>query len=219
MTPTWPEGARLLLMRHGETYSAHPDAAMASAGEDAELPLTPRGEAQLLEVAAWLAQHPLGAAHSSTFRRARDTARIVTTSHGLDPEPHEALVELPLHPPAGGTFRDVARGYLALARALEERPASELELEDGTTLGGRLDAALATLSRLLVAGPAPLLVVAHGGLNRFLLAHFLGLPLGRALGLEQDFACINVIEFVRGGRAWVRAVNATFHDPLKREGA
>ncbi len=219
MTPTWPEGARLLLMRHGETYPARTDATMASAGEDPELPLTPRGEAQLREVAAWLAQHPLGAAHSSSFRRARDTARIVTAPHGLDPQPHETLVELPLHPPAGGTFRDVARGYIALARALEERPASEVRFEDGTTVGARLDAALTTLSELVESGPSPLLVVAHGGLNRFLLAHFLGLPLARALGLEQDFACVNVIEFVRGGRAWVRAVNATFHDPLKRDGA
>jgi len=61
------------------------------------------------------------------------------------------------------------------------------------------------------------LVVAHGGLNRFLLAHWLGMPPSRAIGIEQNFACVNVVEFVGSGRPWVRAVNVTLHDPLKGE--
>ena len=124
-------------------------------------------------------------------------------------------MELPLHPPAGGTLRDVARRYIAVARELESHPPAVVSFDDGTTLGDRLDAALGTLCRLLQHEDGPVLVVAHGGLNRFLLAHFLGLPPARAIGIEQDFACINVIDFVRGGRAWVRTVNATLHDPLK----
>ena len=58
-------------------------------------------------------------------------------------------------------------------------------------------------------------MVAHGGLNRFLLTGFLGLPLHRFLAVDQDFACVNLVEFVAGGRPWVRALNVTYTDPFK----
>ncbi len=38
-------------------------------------------------------------------------------------------------------------------------------------------------------------VVSHGGINRVILCHFLGIPLENIFRIEQDFAAVNIIEF------------------------
>jgi broad specificity phosphatase PhoE len=41
-------------------------------------------------------------------------------------------------------------------------------------------------------------VVAHGGVNRVVLCHFMGTPLEHIFRVEQDFACVNIIHFADG---------------------
>jgi broad specificity phosphatase PhoE len=213
----WPKGRRLLLMRHGETYEPRLDTPMAGPDEDPLLPLTPRGRERLREVAAWIAHARIEAAYASPFVRARETAEIVAEPHGLAIETLAPLRELALYAPAGGTLRDVAARYLALMRDIDQRPPHEVPLDGGQTLGAVIDDALTALHDAITRASGTLLVVAHGGINRFLLAHWLGMPVSRAIGIEQNFACVNVVEFVGSGRPWVRALNVTLHDPLKGE--
>jgi len=190
---------------------------MPGPDEDPHLPLTPRGRERLREVAAWIAHTKIEAAYASPFVRARDTAEMVGEPHGLAIGSLPALRELPLYAPPGGTLRDVASRYLTLMRDLDERPLHEVPLDGPLTLGAMLDAAFAALYEVIARASGTVLVVAHGGLNRFLLAHWLGMPTSRAIGIEQNFACVNVVEFVGSGRPWVRALNVTLHDPLKGE--
>jgi broad specificity phosphatase PhoE len=214
----WPKGRRLLLMRHGETYEPRLDAPMvAHAGEDAALPLTERGRARLAEVADWIARVPVEAAFASPFARAQETARIVTRAHGLPIGTLPAIRELPLYGPPGGTLRDVAHRYLRLIQDLAAKPLHDVPLDGPEPLGVVLDNALAEIRAAVEQATGTVLVVAHGGLNRFLLGHWLGMPPERAIAIEQNFACVNVVEFVGSGRPFVRAINVTLHDPLKLE--
>ena len=212
----WPKGRRLLLLRHGETYEPRLDAPMAGADEDPQLPLTERGRERLRDVAEWVAKVPIERAYASPYRRAQETARIVAQPHGLEVATLDALAELPLHPPPGGTLRDVAHRYIGLVRDLAERAPHEVLLDD-RSLGSILDAALEQIRVTMEEATGTVLIVAHGGLNRFLLGHWLGMPPARAIGIEQNFACVNVVEFVGSGHPWVRALNITLHDPLKSE--
>lgn len=212
----WPKGRRLLLMRHGETYEPRLDSPMAGPDEDPLLPLTPRGRERLREVAAWIAHTEIEATYASPFARAQETAEIVAEPHGLAVGTLQPLRELALYAPAaGGTLRDIAVRYLALMRDVAERPLHEVPLDGPHTLGAVIDAALSALHEAVERASGTVLVVAHGGLNRFLLAHWLGMPASRAIAIEQNFGCVNVIEFVGSGRPWVRALNVTLHDPLK----
>ena len=81
----------------------------------------------------------------------------------------------------------------------------------GETLAQVRARALPAIERLVTlhAGQT-FVVVAHGTVNRVLLAHWLGMPLREARTISQDNAAINTIEFVQG-RAAVFAVNATAH--------
>ena len=213
----WPKGRRLLLLRHGETYEPRLDAPMGGPDEDPQLPLTERGRERLREVAAWIARAPIESAYASPFRRAQETAQIVAEPHGLSVATLGALSELPLHPPPGGTLRDVAHRYIGLVRDLAEHAPHEVLLDGDRSLGAIIDAALADIRVAMERATGTVLVVAHGGLNRFLLGHWLGMPPARAIGIEQNFACVNVVEFVGSGHPWVRALNVTLHDPLKSE--
>jgi broad specificity phosphatase PhoE len=209
------QGKRLYLMRHGQTYEPRLDAPMASAEEDPGLTLTPAGRADVVATAQAMAKLDLDAAFSSTFERSLETARMIAEPHGLAVRTHPAFEELRLHPEPGGTLLDVARKYLALSRELAAREASEVELDCGRSVADVVATAQDALADLLSGSAKRILVVAHGGLNRFLLTGFLGLPLHRFLALDQDFACVNVVEFVGGGRPWVRALNVTCSDPFK----
>jgi broad specificity phosphatase PhoE len=212
-------------MRHGETYLPRLDTAMAGPEEDPALPLTPRGRERVEATARAMASLRIDAAASSTFHRSFETASLVAAPHGLTVERHAGLEELRVHPPGGGggTLQEVARRYLDLARRLREEPADAVRLDCGRSMAEIVSGAEAALAEAL-AGPAErVLVVAHGGINRLLVTRFLGLPIARFLAIDQDFACVNVIEFAgspragagAGGRPWVRAMNVTSHDPFK----
>lgn len=212
---SWPAGRRILLMRHGETYEPQPETRLPGPDEDPQLPLTERGRERLADVARWMSALPIEAAYSSTYLRSRETAQIVAGPHGLDVAPLEALKELALYGPPGGTLGDVARRYIALIRDLQEKPEHEVTLDCGRSLGQVVDGAVDALREVAERSRGTVLVVAHGGLNRFLLGRWLGMPAERAIGIEQNFACVNVVQFAPGGHPWVRAINCTLHDPLK----
>jgi broad specificity phosphatase PhoE len=202
-------------MRHGETYASLPEAKLPTAAEDAHLPLTARGRERVAEVSRWLADVQVGAVYSSPYLRSRETARAIAEPHRLEPIALEGLEELAVHPPPGGTLADVARRYIGLVRDLAEKSEHDVLLDCGRSLGTVVDGAVARIREALVASEGTLVVVAHGGLNRFLLARWLGMPAVRAIAIEQNFACVNVVEFVGSGHPFVRTINCTLHDPLK----
>jgi len=210
------EGKRLYLMRHGKPYEPLPETPAAPPDRDPQLPLTQEGRAGVEAAARALDHVAFERAFSSTFLRSHDTARIVAAPHGIEVETRREFEELRVYPEEGGDMRAAARRYIRLARELERRPASEVVVDEAgrsveTILGEAWTALVGCLE-----GPAQrILLVAHGGINRLLLSHILGLPLHRFLALDQDFACVNVIEFVRRGRPWVRALNVTVDDPFK----
>ncbi|MCX5738322.1 MAG: histidine phosphatase family protein, partial [Proteobacteria bacterium] len=164
----WPVGRRLLLLRHGETYQPRLDAPMVGPDEDPQLPLTERGRERLREVAAWVAKVPIEHAYASPFRRAQETAQIVAEPHGLEIATLDALAELPLYAAPGGTLRDVAHRYIGLVRDLAEHAPHEVLLDGERSLGSILDDALAAIRVAMECATGTVLVVAHGGLNRFL---------------------------------------------------
>ena len=59
-------------------------------------------------------------------------------------------------------------------------------------------------------GEGVLLVVAHGGINRLLAAHLLGMPLESARRLRQDNGSISIFEPFLGGWA-LKLWNGTDH--------
>ncbi|MBE0598283.1 MAG: histidine phosphatase family protein, partial [Desulfuromonadales bacterium] len=50
-------------------------------------------------------------------------------------------------------------------------------------------------------------LVAHGGVNRLILLDAVGAPLERLFSIEQDFGCLNIIDYHADGISVVKLVN------------
>jgi alpha-ribazole phosphatase/probable phosphoglycerate mutase len=50
-------------------------------------------------------------------------------------------------------------------------------------------------------------VVGHGGVNRVILLDVIGAPLDRLFHIEQDFGCLNVIDYYPDGASVVALLN------------
>lgn len=59
-------------------------------------------------------------------------------------------------------------------------------------------------------------IVSHGGLNRILIARAIGLSLNKIFSLEQDFVCINVLDFYPDGPVTLRLLNWSADKGIRR---
>ena len=58
------------------------------------------------------------------------------------------------------------------------------------------DRVAAAFEKIVRAHPGErVAIVAHGGVNRVILCHIIGIPLENIFRIEQDFAALNIIEF------------------------
>ena len=51
------------------------------------------------------------------------------------------------------------------------------------------------------------LVVGHGGVNRVILLDAIGAPLDRLFHIEQNFGCLNIIDYYPDGIGVVKLLN------------
>ncbi|MFI5317871.1 MAG: histidine phosphatase family protein [Myxococcota bacterium] len=210
---------RIYLMRHAE--AAYVDADGRIARDPREVPLTARGRREAAGMGLLLAPAHFDRAVCSGLPRTVETAEIVLADKRL---PLERVPELE-------EVRGGRRGAHAGAPTARDVAHSiwEAERPDGRFLGGE---SFAELQRrvlgaleLLVAQAEwrRLLLVAHGGVNRVILAWALGAPLASMPRMEQDSACLNVIDLDHDAdsnallRTTVRALNVTAGDPAKHD--
>jgi alpha-ribazole phosphatase len=198
-TPT-----RLYLVRHGEvvrdkpnTYNGHRD-----------VELTPTGIEQLERVADRLASARIRAVYSSTLRRSRRGAEQIAKRHGLSVVSYPELREKHFGVWEGLTYGEVAERFPeAWARWLADPPS--VRPTGGETYDEMRDRVLKALAGILASHPEEAVaLVAHGGVNRAILCHALGLDLKYVFRIEQDYGALNIIDFYPDGMAVVKVMNA-----------
>jgi probable phosphoglycerate mutase len=211
-TEKWqPKDARrrIYLLRHGEVSYFD---GQGRPFRPETVPLNDEGRRQAEDAGRVLAAAPLDRAVASDLVRSTETAQLVIAGR-------------PLRLETWTEFREIQPGRLA------DIPADSVEqaflhafsggIRDtrflgGETFGSLADRVLTALTTLL-ADPAwqHLLVVAHGGVNRTILAHALGLELQLLGAIEQDPGCINILDVDSAGRWLIRLVNFTPYNAAK----
>ena len=154
----------ILLARHGETdwnaerrFQGHADP-----------PLNERGREQARELGTHLAGVPLAAIYSSDLQRAAETARIVASARGLEPEPRRELREIDVGEWSGLTFDVIEKRYPDGVRRHRDGGDGWESGEPHDVMQSRVVAAVRGL-----AADHPgetILAVIHGGTMRALLA-------------------------------------------------
>lgn len=196
---------RILLFRHGEVDS--PPGIFYS---QQDVLLSPAGEAQAATIARSLSGVGISRILSSDLSRCRFMASAIGETSGIPYETDPRLREVDFGEWSGWTWEEIESRYPG---ALSERMR---DLEGFRPPGGESLGDLAARAwpvfEGIMKGPAGMTaaVVAHGGLNRVVLARMIGLPLACAFSLAQDYACMNVIDVYPDGGVSLRLLNRTF---------
>jgi broad specificity phosphatase PhoE len=208
---SWPVRRRIYLLRHGdvsyfdnEGQPYRPDT----------VPLNSEGRLQAESACRALAEIPIDRVISSDLLRSVQTAEIVSAGRNLVVEQHKELREIQPGRLADITTNDIAGAFVGAFATFIERDTRFL---GGETFGSLMDRVLPCFRQLL-AEPAwkHLLIVAHGGVNRAIMAHALGMELKWFGAIEQDPACINILDVDDQGTVLIRLVNFTPYNPAKK---
>ena len=154
------------------------------------------------------------AVYCSPLSRALKSAEIIAEPHGLKPIVIEDLRERSFGIWEGMTFTEIKERYPQEFEAWAENPLRYSPIDGESTIEVR-ERAVSALNKIIdnhscnriqdkknhescimnLASSSSIAVVAHGGVNRIILCHIMGIPLENIFRIEQDFAAVNIIEF------------------------
>lgn len=205
---------RCYLVRHGHVDYFGTDGQPL---DPRSVPLSGRGEDQVRQLALALTSIRFDRALCSDYPRARQTAELLLGDRPIDLQECVQLREV-----RAGRLREIAPEHLQQQVAYAYDSFAE---PDGRFMGGErwkdFDQRILARFEEILAEPdwQSLLLVSHDAVNRLLLGWALGGERGCAAALEQDNACLNIIDIdMQGGRVLrrlVRAVNLTPYDLAK----
>lgn len=211
-TISWspPRRRRVYLVRHGDVSYFDEQGQPVRPGT---VPLNAEGRRQAEAGARALADVPIDRVVVSDLARSIETATILMASRDLKLEIVEALREIQPGRLADIPATTTAEAFLdAFSGSLDR----EVRFLGGETFGSLVDRVLPCFRSLLAEATwRHLLIVAHGGVNRVILAHALGRGLDSIGALEQDPGCLNILDVADDGRCLVRLVNHTPYNPVK----
>jgi len=199
---------RVYLIRHGATTLSAED--RFAGAIDVELSAEGRRQAGLL--AGRLADDQLVAIYASPLQRCRLTAQILAEPHALTPIIRQELREI-----AHGRWEGLRRAEVE-TRFGDEYAAWEIDPFTFAPQGGEsglevLARALPVIREIVLAHPgANVAVVSHKATLRLVLSSLLGFDArGYRDRLDQNPACLNIVDFRDPVRARLMLFNDTSH--------
>lgn len=200
----------IYLLRHGETegakkvYKGHID-----------VPLSRDGEAQIEKVASFLKKYVKKynlkpeIIYSSPLKRAFVSAEILGKTLSLKVKSEEILKERSFGKWEGLSINEIVSLYPDDFERWRLNPARFSPPEGESTLEVSKRASEALRRIIKAHKDSQIFITAHGGINRVILCNILGMPLENIFRIEQDFACVNIIEFYEN-QPVVKLINGVF---------
>jgi probable phosphoglycerate mutase len=199
---------RLALVRHGSTVVSDEDRFAGSS----DVALSERGREEARLLGERLAKTPFDAIYTSPLQRCRETAARLAESHGLEPRPSPALVEID-HGRWEGLTRDEVEARFPEEYAQWTDDPFSFAPEGGTT-GAEVVARVLPCLRQLFRDHAgqQILVVSHKATIRLLVAILLGIdPRRYRDALDQRPCALNWLELQDPTRARLLRFNDVSH--------
>jgi broad specificity phosphatase PhoE len=158
----------VLVVRHPEVL-ANVEGRFVGTGES---PFTERGEQQSAALAAYIAAWKPYSVHASPRSRALVVARLAAQAAGVEVHVDEDLAEIDFGAAEGLTYDEAVRAGVEID--LLGGPPERAPFRDGETWRAFTARIEKAAERIRTCGPR-IAVVAHGGVVRALLVHWLGL--------------------------------------------
>jgi alpha-ribazole phosphatase len=193
---------RLILLRHGEPSLAVPGLCYGKL----DVELSDAGKEQVRNKLPFLRMAKPDALYTSPRRRASESARILGSALGMALQTVEELAEINFGEFEGRTYDEIRKLYPAEFKMWMEQP-DTIIFPGGETFASLKQRVLGftrTLQQNHVRQTVA--IVAHGGVNRVILADAFGMTDAMAFRIDQSFAAASVIDYF-GGTPFVRLIN------------
>jgi len=188
------------LIRHGETegggikrYKGHID-----------VPLSENGIRQMRRLSVFISAEvqkcgsaSLTAIYCSDLSRAIKSAEIIAEPFGLKPIIMPDLRERSFGLWEGMSFDEIREKYPEEFKAWAGNPLKYSPIGGESTMEVK-DRVINALKKILKNTGHRIhniAIVSHGGVNRIILCHVLGIPLENIFRIEQDYGALNIVEF------------------------
>jgi len=181
-----------------------------------DVALTKLGKTQSKAIADYMSREKLDAIYCSDLRRTYLVAEAVGKAQRrrLKPDRLPELRELNLGQWEGLNYQQIDRKY---PQALQAR-AQDLvgyRIEGGESLEDLEKRVIPTFRKLVEDNLGKLIcLIGHAGVNRIILTRCLGAPLANLFRLEQDYACLNLIDVYDDGLPVIKGLNLNVVNPL-----
>jgi len=199
---------RIYLIRHAATTASAEDRFAGSS----MVQLSAEGRSQAAHLAERLVKHPPAAIYCSPMDRTVETAAIIGRPHGVKPIPKDGLREIDHGHWEGLTRAEVKVKYPGEIEAWDSDPFGFAP--DGGETGISVMARAVPVVREIVAAHPDhtVYVVSHKATNRIIIGYFLGIELrGFRDRIDQQPACLNILDFKDPGRARLMLLNDVSH--------
>lgn len=194
---------RLYLIRHGEVANA---LGKKVYNGQFDIDLSSNGYKQMEDVAGFLSDKPVRAVYSSDLKRTVIGAGMIADKHNLKLVQKRDLREKDFGRWEGLTYDQVAERYPDEWQAWLTDPVISRP-RGGETFIEVQKRVIPELDRIISSHPGEeIIILAHGGVNRIVLCHALGLDLRYIFRIEQGYAAINIIDFFED-TAYVKLMN------------
>jgi len=186
----------LYLIRHGETEGGE----VRRYKGTIDVPLSEKGVSQMEQVSKYIVEKGgkgglMSAVYCSDLTRAIRSAEIVAEPHSLKPIIISSLRERNFGLWEGMSFDEIREKYPLEFDAWAGNPLKFSPMEGESTLAMR-DRVIQAMNEIMEKhNKENIAIVAHGGVNRIILCHILGIPLENIFRIEQDYGAVNIIEF------------------------
>jgi alpha-ribazole phosphatase len=194
---------RIYLIRHGEVEGA----GIPRYNGHADVALSERGVAQYHELKGRFAGVNITACYTSDLTRTSTGAEILAGHLGVDTMRERNLRELNIGIWEGMTWQELMEKYPAEWQARLDDIVN-YRVPEGENLLDLRQRVIPVIERIVARHQGEeVLVVGHGGVNRVILLEAIGAPLSALFNIEQNYCCLNVIDYFADGKTVVKLLN------------
>ena len=195
---------RLYLVRHGELVTSKEWRYVGQM--DVELNET--GKKQIQNLSSRLSSEQIEMIFSSDLNRTIESAEIIGNKLEIINEPISELREINLGVWEGLTLEEIEESFPEdLVKRSED--IKDFRIINGESFSDVKKRVIPKLKDIIEGNVSKrILVIAHGGVNRIIIADALGLDINNIPRLEQNYACLNIIDYYKSGPV-VRLINET----------
>ena len=195
---------RLYLVRHGELVTSKEWRYVGQM----DVELNDSGKQQIQNLSSRLSSEQIEMIFSSDLTRTIESAEIIGNKLEIINEPISELREINLGVWEGLTLEEIEESFPEdLVKRSED--IKDFRIINGESFSDVKKRVIPKLKDIIEGNVSKrILVIAHGGVNRIIIADALGLDINNIPRLEQNYACLNIIDYYKSGPV-VRLINET----------